>query len=120
MTKKTASPVVISGADFKLFYEDQEVWAKDVWHEDETVLIDGIEVGPDSWSADVSVLSDTAVLTVSGGAIYRDSDELDSFEGALRKWLRARETVRLVVELPRDQLESVKRLLGSLAIKVVS
>jgi hypothetical protein len=120
MTKKAIPSVVISGADFKLFYEDKEVWADHVWHEDEIVLINGVEVGPDSWSADVSALSDAAVLTISGGSIYREADPLDSFEGALRKWLLARSTVRVVVELPREELESFKRLLQSTVAKVIS
>lgn len=111
--------VKISGADFKAFYRDDDVWVDDAWWEEAYITVNGVDIDDDT---DLSQVADHDVLVVRGGYIQRDAADQSvspywkdgqlsiGFEAALKKWLQARTHTTLVVRVPHAQAEALREL----------
>lgn len=107
--------VKLTGSEFNEFMKDDSVWLKDYWYEDVYALVNG---EPDELEAE---LPDDAKVVLEGGCFYT-GQEINSthfdFEQIVRKWLKARVTAVLVVEVPKDKLDEAKALFKSKGYKV--
>lgn len=63
-----------SGAELKRFYSDEVFWPEnsDVYHDDETIFVDGRLLGPDD---DIFEIPDSAKVTIDGGIVFGVSDQ---------------------------------------------
>lgn len=106
-----------TGAQFKRFYDDPNWWAADgsVWHEDADILVDGTAVGADF---DPSQVPDSAVISISGGAVFGVEGE-PSLEAFFKRWLRKQETVVLVVEVTTSTADAVRAAIQAAGGKVL-
>lgn len=88
-----------NGVEFKRFYSDPEFWPDGVWHEEETVLVDGKEADSDT---ELSEVPDTSKISISGGIVFGPKLEgrEPSFELYFRRWKKQQSTMTFVVECP--------------------
>jgi hypothetical protein len=108
-----------TGAEFKRFYNDPEVWQGDSFHEGELVTVNGVEI--DEGELDPDRLADGDIVTVEGGVIYADARgevERGSMESCLRKWRKAQSCVFFAVEAPKDKADEIKAAIKSAGGKV--
>ena len=95
-----------TGKEFKKFYYDESYWPNEVWHDDETLLVDGAEW---PWEqADVIEMPDTAEVQLDGGHVRElpDGQEM-SFESYFMQWRKRQCTVRLLIEVPGEKQDAV-------------
>lgn len=94
-----------NGAEFKRFLNDDKFWPESSWFEEETVTINGAE----DYDWNIEKISDTDVITVSGGIVYIDdmSDE-PTFEAYFRHWRKKQATATFIVECPVDNADALK------------
>lgn len=101
--------VKLSGTDFKAWIASD--WGHpDAWWEDEVITVDGVEAD----NCEVAGIPDHAVVVVTGGVILSPLDagmEDRNAETELRRWLRARSTAHVVVEVEKEQVQNLKALL---------
>lgn len=99
-------PVKCTGAQFKAFYNDDAIWPEDSWHEDGTVLVNGAMVDD---AFDLGSVADNDLISVADGIVLGVSDKIDpTLEGYLRKWLEAKATVSMAVEIERTNEEALR------------
>ena len=100
MTVKT------TGAEFKLFYDDDAWWAFGMLHEDEKITINGL---PCDDNVDFLTIPDDAVVTVSGGVmLFMPNDEDVTFEKYFKRWRKKQSKVSIVIECDKDAVEAIK------------
>jgi methylase of polypeptide subunit release factors len=102
-----------TGAEWSAFYSDQSVWPNGVWHEDEILTVDGIEVrNPDfdNFAFNEADLSPTAKVTVSGGVVFLKSDANDgpTLEAYFKRWRKKQSTVFMTVEASKADAGKVQ------------
>ena len=111
MTVKT------SGLLFKEWYNDINEWPADAYHEDEKIVVNGIE-----GSCDFDSIPGDAVVSLSGGCIYYDKVDV-CMEWALRRWLKKKSREesfdRILVEIPRGTREAFVSHVKSIGGKVI-
>ena len=107
-----------TGAEFKRFYKDPAFWPDGVWHEDETVTVNGEEVGP---NGELGKIADDAVVTVDGGIVLgpKWKENEPSFEGYFKSWRKQQTTKSFVVECDESKLEAVKAAIKAAGGRVV-
>ena len=94
------------GATFKAFYRDKNYWPDGTYHDEVLVLINGKDPGE---NISLDKINDTDVLSIEYGWLHELPDgrggyiDDRTFEAHFLKWLEEQNTVRLVVELPRDR-----------------
>lgn len=104
MTVKT------TGAEFKRYYNDDQAWPDDAWHDGIEVRVDGVDLGDES----VEGIGDGAkVEIVSGDVFLPENDDSICILKHFRKWLKNQNTAALMVECPKDKLEAVKAAIQS-------
>lgn len=97
--------IKMTGASFKAWYNDD--WGKDgngddPYIEEELIIVDGIEYRD---SVELSKVSDDSQVTLDGGVItfgFGSDHESVKAESHYRKWLKAQNTITLLVEVSRD------------------
>lgn len=106
-----------TGAEWKRFYADPQFWPEGAWHEDEEVTIDGRTAGDDD---DLSMLNDTAAVTVAGGIVFVQANDDDgpTLEAYFKRWRKQQNTVFLAVEVPREKAEAVRAAIANAGGKV--
>jgi hypothetical protein len=102
--------VKTNGAQFKRFYNDNDFWPEGenyVWHDDESIVIDGAERNRE---AEIDEISDTAVVVISGGCVFGPAygGGEPSFEAYFKRWRKLQNTTSFVVECDKALFESVK------------
>lgn len=87
-------------------------WPDGQWFDDSDETIDGDSGG-------VDIVPDTAVVEFTCGVVFRNADDKEgtSLVSHFRKWLKARDSVTLVVSVPKEAeaklREAVKGFKGS-------
>ncbi len=112
MTAKT------TGAEFKRFYNDPELWPTDTYCEDEVVTVDGATVP--EYEFDYTTVQDAAIVTVAGGIVQGpqfDGNE-PSFEAYFKRWKKKQTTATLIVECQLDKVDAVKAAIKAAGGKV--
>jgi hypothetical protein len=108
-----------TGAEFKRFYDDPEVWQGDAFHEGELITVNGVEI--EEGYFDHSKLSDDDIVTVEGGVIYADGngdEERGSMESCFRLWRKAQNCIFFNVEAPKDKVDAIKAAIKAAGGKV--
>jgi hypothetical protein len=113
-----------TGAQFKRFYGDKSFWPDPpsgpdgkrdaLWHEDETITVDGVECNLDY---ELSAVPENSIVTISGGAMYGGSwehGEGPSFEAYFRKWKKQDSMVSIVLTVPKEHEATVRKALDDL------
>lgn len=110
--------VKMSGSEFKRFYNDPKIWPDDVWHEDTEMSVDGVDQ-PDG--IDDEALSDTAVVSISGGTVYGPQWDGDnpSLETYFKRWRKAQALTFFTVECDKADLDAVKAAIIAAGGKVI-
>ena len=113
MTVKT------TGAEFKKFYEDQNLWPEDVWHEEARLFVDDVEQV--DGGIDINNLSDSATVTIEGGVLlgvlWEDGDG-PSLETYFLRWKKLQSTVCFNVECDKSIVDAVKAAIRAAGGKV--
>lgn len=101
----------VTGKEFNDFYAN---WPLGLWHEDENVLVNGVE------TEDLENLPDTAVVDVKmGGRIMTSDDEfIDTFHGYFRKWRKTRDTKTLAITFHHTKEAEVREALKGLGVRI--
>ena len=108
-----------NGLIWKRYYSDDEAWPEGWYHDDDGVVtINGVcddDLGLDN-------VPDDAVVSVSGGAIYNADSELQrlSVEGHFRKWLKKQQSVSVLVEVHKNNLDTLKAAIVAAGGKIVA
>lgn len=100
-----------NGAEFKKFYSDANYWKNGIYHEEELIEVDGVELNADD---DFNEIPDTAHVRVSYGVVYADENnhnELCSFESYFRKWRKEQRTDCFVVKCTKESSDELKVLI---------
>ncbi len=113
-------PVKTTGAEFKRFYNDKDIWVGDMFHESEVITINGVEQG--EYGTDYNELADDDQITLAHGVVYEDATaekEVGSFEGLFRKWRRQQTTEVFMVEAPKEKVDAVRAAVKAAGGKVL-
>ncbi len=95
------------GAEVKAFYSDPVFWPDGVWHEDEIIEINGVQV--EEGEINLETVQDNCIITIVDGFVTNEQGKnLGSFEGYFKKWRKLQNTVMLYVEVPKDKLYAVE------------
>lgn len=94
-----------TGLEFKRFYADKSIWTDGLWHEEQTAVVNGVEVNEDFCFEN---LADTDELVISDGVVLsKDNGELCSLESFFKKWRRAQNTETLIVTVDKSKRDAV-------------
>jgi hypothetical protein len=105
----------LSGAEFKAFLHDREVWPNDNhWMEDEAISIDGGEEGELPGE-----IADNSVVVVHCGTIRRPKGDDDALVATIRKWRKRQTTVFLVVQVDKSKETAVRDAINAAGGKIV-
>ena len=95
-----------NGSEFKRFYTDPIIWGKDAWHDDEIVMVNGVE-----WNFDqeIELVPDHAIVQVVSGVFYAAASDTDGADlsAVFRRWLKTQASVILVIDVPKEKKESM-------------
>jgi monoamine oxidase len=95
--------VKMSGKDFKDFYNDPTLWAGEAYHDDVLILVNGAEFVSDALDGDASTIADTDQVVVEYGVYYAPDGADKDLAAVARRWLKARSTTTLLVEVAKDK-----------------
>ena len=110
--------VKASGIEVKAFYSDPEYWPEGVWHEDEILEIDGILV--EEGSVDLSIISDTCIVSISDGYVTnKEGKDLGSFEKYFKRWRKSQDSVFLLIEIKKNNIETMELIIKSNGGKII-
>ncbi len=114
-----AQTVTLTGRQFKEFYNDEQVWGQDGYHEDDEILINGVL--HDDNSVPYQDVADTDVICIKGGCIIRDDgDNQIDMVNAAKKWAEANQFTEIIVKCDKSRLEELHALLNSTGFSVVN
>lgn len=116
--------VKMTGAQFKRYHTDKDpqTWPGedngDTFYDEVVFYVDGVEQIDD---IDHSSLSDSAIVAIQGGVIISTDSRIDgiSVEAHARRWMKRQNTVVVMVECSKDQLEAVEAAVKGAGGKVV-
>lgn len=111
-------PVKISGADFKKFYNDKKWWPDGIWHEEESISVNGVE--KDCYETDYDKILDSDLLVISGGCVLSDKREICSMETYIRRWKSALAERIILVKAPQKKLGDIVGAIKGAGGKVIS
>lgn len=105
-----------TGKQWKEFYLNEELWPDGVWHEDESVTINGQVVGDEF---NLEAVADTDVVNVSGGIVLGINEGKEpSLETYLKRWLKMQSTISIVFDIPKEKEKIVRDAVkAALALK---
>lgn len=103
--------VKTTGAEFKRFYNDPEFWPEGAWHDDDLVLVDGVEQD----DIDVDKIADAAKVTIQAGVVLmsESDDEGVAFDAYFRRWRKSQTTRTIVVEADASKLDAIMAAIKS-------
>jgi hypothetical protein len=106
--RKKSESAVLTGAEFRQFYNDPSIWAEDTYVEDDVLAINGEDV--DGAEFDPDALKDTDLVQVrSGYLVMAPPDVPEDYIEVVRHWKRSRATRTLVIEVSAELLDQVVR-----------
>ena len=106
-----------TGAEFLAFYTDDAYWTEGMWHEEESVWINGVLYEGHDGIGEVIKPSDS--IKIDGGFIVNTPDGSEpTFDGYFKKWKRAQTTASFVVSGPKDRSDELKAMLKAKGFKV--
>ncbi len=116
----------VSGADFKAWYADPEVFPEGSYWDDVLVLVDGKVYIGDEISAqrpdgEVEDIADDAKVEVEGGFIASESGlETKDIRDSLSEWMTRRAFSRVVVMVPRGDMDAFLRAVQATGARIVT
>jgi len=97
-----------NGAELKAFYNDDAYWTDDIWHEELTLEVNGVERS-DDFSINEDLKGEDQVTIVDGAVLSNLEDFKDrSFESFFKAWRKQQNTVYLSVAVPKEKLDAVR------------
>lgn len=109
-----------TGAEFLGFYNDKEWWFSEedanlkpgeepTYWEDASILVNGEPTSEYEFDYETGI-KPTDSISVSGGVVLGKvvGNEGPSVESYLRRWLKARNTISIVVVCPKDKLQTIE------------
>lgn len=109
--------VKIIGGEWNRFYADESAWPEGAWYDDAEITIDGQLVD----DFDLSEVSDTSMLTVSGGIVFLDGSVEDlSLETHFKRWRKRQTTTVILVEIPKCDVDAIKSAIKNAGGKVIA
>lgn len=120
----------MTGAEWKAFYTDDDVWKEGSWHDELVLKINGTpyaDDGDEYWKSLAYIdlvegIEDNAAITLIGGTLYCGDDDARTKKSLLdtfKKWRKARGVITLAVSVPAEKLEDVKAAICSAGGKVL-
>lgn len=104
----------MSGAEFKRFYKDPAVWGPDTYWDDALISVDGDAEA----SLDDESVSDTAVVEIDGGELYKHLAGVPVDLEDCVDWWRARQrSAMFSVQVPNDKIEAFRSALAELGLE---
>ncbi len=108
-------PVKTTGIEFKRFYSDPQIWREGVFHDDTEFTVNDV-----TFEDDISTVADDAIITISGGFLSNDANEvLGSFERVFKKWKKNQSIRTLVVEVPNESADEFQAIIKLLGCKII-
>jgi len=100
-----------TGAEFKRFYDDLEVWTDETYHDDVVLSVNDFG-STEHWDADLIKPADKIVIE-SGCMVY-EGDKTRDICAVFKAW-RKKQTVQVFsVEIPNNHIESFKKIVKTL------
>jgi len=94
-----------TGAEFKRFYKDPEIWMGEAYHDDVDLTSDGEEV---DINVDYSDVSDNSIIEFTDGVIVYPCGKHVGFVSSFKKWQKKQTACTFIVECNIDLQEQVK------------
>ena len=108
----------MKGVEWNAFYNDEEVWKHNVWHDDLLITVDGYEVDDNFEDVDPK-----ATVTIESGVIYFqddvDEESSASVESVIRKWRKNQKYKTICVEIPNEMFYAVCEQLKKDGCKII-
>lgn len=100
---------IVSGLEFKRFYADPAFWPEGTWHDDTVLVVDGRTLPHDE---DPAGVADASTVELGGGFVCEIPAGLGVGDDMALKdyfllWRKQQTTVTLVVDCPRERLDSI-------------
>ena len=109
-----AKPMIIGGAEFKQFWDDDKYWGKG-YVDDVLVTIDGKESALNDGVGSVYGISDDAHISIVSGFVCDagvNGDEVDLLK-FFKAWRAKTKYSRLVVEVSKEKEAELRKLLST-------
>jgi len=94
-----------TGLEFKRFYDDPEIWAKDAYHDELELYINDVHWMGDS---DLETVEDSDKIKIGSGVIIYDDNSDADFCKIFRNWVKKQTTSILIVECPNAMINVIK------------
>lgn len=105
-----------TGIEFKRFYNDPAFWPDGAYHDDDVVIVDGVE----HEDLDLDKIPDNAKVVIECGVVFFPGGEMVAFDTYFRRWKKAQTTRTIVVEVDASKLDAVVAAVKAAGGKVVS
>jgi len=97
-----------TGAELKAFYIDTAFWPDGAYHDDEEIIVDGVNHTP---FQDMLDIPDSSDVRISNGIVLGlpgvDDDNAPSFEAYFKRWRKQQATSFIAVECNKDKFDAV-------------
>jgi hypothetical protein len=104
-----------TGAEFMAFMTDQNVWKAGYYFDDASGTINGEDTEFDfDFDNDPAAIAPDAEVKLISGVFYHGETfqaENEPFTAVLKRWLKARATATLVIDIPKDQQDALRAVL---------
>lgn len=113
-----------TGAQLRAFFNDPQAWRGqegETYYEDALFTVDGLEI--EDFDFDPGKIAETAVVTVSGGVMsgpeFEPLAQEVSLEKHFRRWIKAQNTVQLLIQCDRKNVDSLKEAIKNAGGRVI-
>lgn len=115
--------VKTNGAEYKAYINEQSAkwWPDGAYMDDSVLNVNGVEIGEDNFDFDPGKLEDSDAVSIIFGSYYISPGDRDpiSLEAHFKRWRKAQTTVRILVEVHKDKLESLRDVIKANSGKVL-
>jgi hypothetical protein len=110
----------MSGADFRAFLDckHHDIWPDGLYIEEELLRVNGVETElPEK-------TDDTDIIEILGGATawenVRDERPTPALVSLARRWIKMQNELRVLVSVPKDKVDDLRKALKSFGATVVT
>ncbi len=110
----------MSGADFRAFLDCKhpDIWPDGLYIEEELLRVNGVE------TEILEKTNDTDVVEIVGGSTAwenrRDERPAPTLASLARRWIKMQNELRVLVQVPKDKVDDLRKVLKSLGATVVT
>jgi hypothetical protein len=118
----------VSGKEWNEFYSDPEFWSKGYYHDDDLIYIDGQNV-EEMEDYSLENVNNNSIVDIQYGFVLKDPEnpgtdlrptEICTLQNYFKRWKRKQTKTKVVIEIDKDKLDELKKVVKSVGAKILS